>query len=618
MTCPPNSVRYNSTLCACRPGYFANATAGGCVLFGANTTISANSGVDDYTTSFPLSFFSFDSIRRFTQSQAVFLEATAVLLLSWMVFCLFLRFKKVGDGRNVWFQIRWWISRLDVCFSTRHWLDDQRVVRKRKTELGGALSIACWILFTGLFSALLYQVITRRTIEVHNVKAANAPELVTFNNDMEFNITTISSMSCSNLLSPNSIVTGTPGFLDYRAASLSNFANFSCQNTSEGPTITFKCNNCQLTQDIFYISWQFVDLPNSPAVAVGFRFEFSASNHNRKKYVTSLGGTVRNTSIADDSPVTFRGTDPNILKFNLIPNLYHNLDDLRLIQPLFHEFLPGSYIRDATQLQASLESSNGLINTTLYINFLSAYIVEINKQNILGPVSFLADLGGLYCISIGIFYYLMVQFEYRVKKLRNEDLVLRRVRSRMKAQAHWDKLRKYVMYTWGCPKMDDSFNWTKNDTEFGGCMMHTRRTGSHSAGGSLRKKPIRKDLISLSQKLSVPSLENTTAPFVQMQGVKNHAACPVTNLQSRGQLHPSTCSDHISSPVHPSSFTDNILIPPPPSLELKSSSDMTMADVQKSLMRLYNYNVLLREKLVSMQSSIHQVAKDSLSSLHQD
>lgn len=122
MTCPSNSVRYNSTLCACRPGYLANATTGDCAVFGANTTITTDSGVDNYATSFPVSFFSFDSIRRFTQSQAVFLEATAVFLLSWLVFCLFMRFMKVGDGRNVWFQIRWWISRLDVCFSTRHWL----------------------------------------------------------------------------------------------------------------------------------------------------------------------------------------------------------------------------------------------------------------------------------------------------------------------------------------------------------------------------------------------------------------------------------------------------------------------------------------------------------------
>ena len=31
--------------------------------------------------------------------------------------------------------------------------DDQKVVTKRKTELGGTFSIASWILFIGLFAA---------------------------------------------------------------------------------------------------------------------------------------------------------------------------------------------------------------------------------------------------------------------------------------------------------------------------------------------------------------------------------------------------------------------------------------------------------------------------------
>lgn len=31
--------------------------------------------------------------------------------------------------------------------------EDQKVVKKRKTELGGTFSIASWILFIGLFAA---------------------------------------------------------------------------------------------------------------------------------------------------------------------------------------------------------------------------------------------------------------------------------------------------------------------------------------------------------------------------------------------------------------------------------------------------------------------------------
>lgn len=113
--------------------------------------------------SFPETIFSFDSIKKFTQSQAVFLEATLVMVASWLLFCFFLRFTKLEHHgtHNKWFRIRWWISRLDICFATRHWLDDRKVVVKRKTELGGAFSIASWILFIGLFATFSSACFTR-------------------------------------------------------------------------------------------------------------------------------------------------------------------------------------------------------------------------------------------------------------------------------------------------------------------------------------------------------------------------------------------------------------------------------------------------------------------------
>lgn len=193
-------------------------------------------------------------------------------------------------------------------------------------------------------------------------------------------------MSCSNLRDLGTLVTGNPGFIDYRVAPLSKFGNYSCQNTSRGPTITLRCNNCQPIQDNMYISWQFTDLPNNPAAAVGFQFNLTTRSHANKKHTSFVSGTLKNGSTLEDRPVTFRGSNTNILKFNLFPRIYHNLHDLRLIQPLFHEFVPGSYFSDTSQLQASLQSAkDGILNTTLYVNFLSAYIVEIDNQNIMGP-----------------------------------------------------------------------------------------------------------------------------------------------------------------------------------------------------------------------------------------
>lgn len=515
-----------------------------------------------------------------------------MLLLSWLFFCFFVRFKKLGDGRNVWFRIRWWISRLDICFATRHWLDDQKVVKKRKTELGGTFSIASWILFIGLFAALLYQILSKRSIEVHNVRAINAPDLASFNNDLEFNITTVSSMSCSNLRGLGTLITGSPGLIDQRVVPLSTFANYSCQNTSKGPTISLRCNNCQLIQDILYISWRFVDLPDNPASAVGFQFILTAKNRANKKHLSFVSATIKNGSYLDDTPVTFRGVDASILKFNLFPRIYRNLHDLKLIQPLLHEFLPGSSFRETRQLQASFESSNnGLIATTLYVNFLSAYVIEIDNQNMLGLVSFLADLGGLYCVSIGIFFYFLVQCEYRIKRLRNEDSVLRGIRNRRKAQEHWDKLRKYVMYTWGCSTLDDCYKKTKK----GSCCTSVVVESFHRNGSSMKRgQQNRKDAFSFNKKIGLPSEKNAIIECTHV---------PHEVVDSRKKDGKQYYEGDASQPRAFSSIGSNTL-PPPPSIDFKVGSEMNMLDIQKNLQNLYEYNVTLRDKFIAAQSML--------------
>lgn len=168
MSCPTNGIVFNGRQCSCPVGNLLNRTTNRCVLFSADSTIATDRGVDYYAISFPETIFEFDSIKKFTQSQAVFLEATLVLLVSWLGFCLFLRLMKPGnDGRSIWFRLRWWVSRLDICFATRHWLDDQKVVKKRKTELGGTFSIASWIVFIGLFAAFSQVTIPNHIKEKH-------------------------------------------------------------------------------------------------------------------------------------------------------------------------------------------------------------------------------------------------------------------------------------------------------------------------------------------------------------------------------------------------------------------------------------------------------------------
>ncbi|KAJ8753634.1 hypothetical protein K2173_025625 [Erythroxylum novogranatense] len=603
--CPKNSITYNGTQCACPPGFLLNRTTNSCGLFTASSDIVTNTGVDYYTLSFPETIFAFDSIRKFTQSQAVFLEATLVMLLSWLVFCFFLRFLKLGDGRNIWFKIRWWISRLDICFATRHWLDDRKVVVKRKTELGGTFSIASCIIFIGLFAALLYQIISKRNIEVHNVRATNAPDLAAFANDLEFNITTVSSMSCLNLRGPDTLVTGSPGFIDYRVSHLIELVNYTCWNTSVGPTISFRCNNCHLTKDHMFISWQFVDLPHSPATAVGYQFNLTAKDHADKKHVSLVSGTLKDGGTSNGRPVTFRGNGSNVLKFNLFPRIYHNLHDLRLIQPLFHEFLPGSYFDDASQFQASLEAyADGLVNTTLHINYLSSYIVEVENKSILGPVSFLADLGGLYCISIGIFFYFLVQCEYRIKGLRNEDSRMRQIRNRLKAQQRWDKLRKYVKYTWGCSTLDDKCRGSKRGLSCSTFMVPSVRGNNSFRGSESSKKKCltnQMDSINFNQDVSLPREKHLKQEeHGSISGGKEHEV---------GLHKTDTTTSNAFSLIH----HDGIPLPPP--LEFSRGSEVEMSDIHRSLQQLYDYNVMLRDKVLTTQALLNALVSESSTSV---
>ncbi|XP_022144498.1 uncharacterized protein LOC111014173 isoform X2 [Momordica charantia] len=614
MSCPSNSFRYNGTLCACPPGHLFDLTTNSCGLFSSPSAIVMGR-VESSAVSYPGTMFSFDSLRKLTQSQVVFLQATLVMLLSWLLFCLFLRFMKLGDGRSIWFRMRWWVTRLDLCFATTHWLDDQKVVIKRKTELGGTFSIASWILFIGLFAALLYQIISKRSIEVHNIKAANAQDMVSFVCDMEFNITTVSTMSCENIRDLGSIVFGNPGFLKQKVMPLSNFANYSCHNKSQGPTISFRCARCRFSQDNIYISWQFVDLPNSPASAVGFQFNLSSMNHAKNNHASFISGTLKNGSNFNDTPVTFRGKNANIVQFNLFPRIYGNQQDSELIQPLFHEFLPGSSFQEISELQSSLENSeDGLLNITMYINLLSSYIVEIEKQNILGPVSFLANLGGLYCISVAIFSYLLVQFEYRIKKLRNEDRVMRNIRNRRKAQEHWNKLRKYVMYTWGCITLDGYYNDLSTTPSCADCMVQSSR--KRASSGKQRPKrgyttfSFNRETANQDTKLSkarASDQEMRAIATKQELSPKHH----VLGFIDGGKQSLKTGPCVGDSSRLGDFFHSEDVIPPPPTIEFKDGSDIDMSDILKNIKSLYKYNLILREKLLTTESEVRALATKS-------
>ncbi|EES02670.1 hypothetical protein BDA96_03G114100 [Sorghum bicolor] len=493
---------YNATLCACDPGYFlfTNSTGGSNGSSTSTSCVSLPRGGDGFGdwqvgsvgASKNQSFYfltpvlSLDVVRRLTQSQAVLLWVALATLLSWFAFCAAARFAGQDPARHKkLFGARFWVSRLDCIFDNNHYANDQQVLRKRKTELGGMFSVATVILFLGLATVLLYQAIHRRNAEVHRVKPANAPDLLDFVNDLEFHITTISSMSCAQVVAPSTIAMGTPGFMDFRVLPLSTLLTYTCQNTSEGPSITLKCNGCRIPPRDHYVSWQFVDLPRQPAAAIGFQFNLTAKEHGDDKDMSFVSGTLSSDNYVDAKLKTFRGPDSNVLKIQLFPQIYNNHRGLKLLQPLVQDFTQGSTLSDLSSLNASLQNPrDGVINTTLYISYLSDYIVEISNENVLGPVSILASIGGLYAFSVAIFLCLMAQCEGRIKKLRDEDTRMLNILSKQRAQRNWNKVRKFVMYTWGPSNLDPtdrSGKWPE------GSVMDSLHGSFHK-----RRKPIRR------------------------------------------------------------------------------------------------------------------------------
>jgi hypothetical protein len=574
-----------------------------------------------------------------TKSQALFLEATTLAVGLWLILCIVLRFCPLDNGRSRWFRLRYWLSRLDVCFNTRHWLDEQKIMVKRKTELGGTFSVASFIFFLGLSAALLYQIISKRSVEVQNIRPANAPDMKSFVNDLEFNITTVSGMSCAQLHGLATMQTGDPGLIDERTLPLSDFVKFDCHNTSRGPNVRLHCNHCQLTKDNYYISWYFIDVPNSPAAAVGFHFNLTAKRPGSDEHISVLSGAVKDgRNDLDSSPVTLRGRAGNILQFHLVPRLFKNVHDLRLIQAFFHEFIPGTSYTRTSELQTSLQNpKDGQLNITFHINFLSDYIVEIDTEEIMGPVSFLADLGGLYAISIALFFYVLAQFEYRVMRFRYEDGLLQKLEARRRARQHWDKLRRYVMYRWG-GNYSEEVQYGKNKLKFTENKMKKNHkpleVGNRDRYIDLRLKS--------GQTLGLKS--EGAEEQSKWQHLKNRirgGSCTEINkeslveenLDTTGRLKGPLCTELGSeeesqsieimdprarkeAPVRskaeslgrrPPWLSSKGFLPPVP--ETSPDGQMDISSMQSYLKHLYDYNVRLREDFLAAQSVLGDIVQ---------
>ena len=79
------------------------------------------------------------SVRLSETCEAVVLQGTLTLMSLWLALTLALRFAPL---RGKWLRARFIVSQCDLLFHSHHWVDPQKVLAKRRTELGGAFTIA--------------------------------------------------------------------------------------------------------------------------------------------------------------------------------------------------------------------------------------------------------------------------------------------------------------------------------------------------------------------------------------------------------------------------------------------------------------------------------------------
>ncbi|GJR18105.1 hypothetical protein Tco_0966632 [Tanacetum coccineum] len=150
------------------------------------------------------------------------------------------------------------------------------------------------------------------------------------------------------------------------------------------------------------------------------------------------------------------------------------------------------------------------------------------------------------------------KFEYRFKKFRHEDKVMRRIRNHRKAQDRRDKLRKYVIFTCGHSSLSPEDETIVETTCCSKIIIKSH--GNEGSSRSKGKHHTRKDTtISLNTKLSRP------------------------NDKVLQKEEPRDANNRDAHRQQPLSFNAND-IPMPPSLD---------------------YNVILQEELIHAQSMLY-------------
>lgn len=204
---------------------------------------------------------------------------------------------------------------------------------------------------------------------------------------------------------------------------------------------------------------------------------------------------------------------------------------------------------------------------------------------------------------------------------------MRRIRSRRKAQERWDKLRKYVLYTWGCSSLADNEENIENEAC---CTSISTKSVRKNRSSVKQKGQTELTTINFNRRARLSSKQKTIPKSPHAELSMQSSFAPASNLEERSSSFRNEPGDVVDNVKHEDqkqpgelsawsktkAFTtdDNLTISPPPPLGSKAIDEMSLTDLQKGLQNLYDYNVRLSEKLVAAQSIINALSKNSSTS----
>ncbi|GAQ83572.1 hypothetical protein KFL_001530130 [Klebsormidium nitens] len=436
--CPVNAGAFVSTAgtCACPVGqYLVNAS---CRAYMDGPTQRPEISQADFIPPLPTAASWTNN-----HAQLISFEITIILVGVWFLFCLGLRFAPLEGN---WFRLRYKISRCDVIFSKQHWFDEQKVLVKRRTEMGGALSLASLLFFLGAIVGLIWDLETQKQYTVESVMIASHQVIQGFENDLLFNLTGYGSLRCEMLQQP----TVTTGEIQEEVRTVSAIAagdSYTCVNNPDGVTLRVTCPNCTAGRENYLIQSEFADINGTQAYALGWAYDACAV-HKSREYKSCVSGKIAGASNGTYAPMaTLRGELPTVLSFSFYPRIFRQFDpELLLLDTQFRQYTAGTFATDNATLQPLLAAPTG-VRVALLLELAGSFVLITETQSTNGVLTFLAKAGGLYTISYWLFYFILMQFEKRIKRLRYDDKRLNSLECTRIARLRWDKVRLFVKYS---------------------------------------------------------------------------------------------------------------------------------------------------------------------------